>query len=617
MKTKTFFLTLLFFICFNQTWSANEALDADTEKQYWEFIKERLFDGENNITSKFQKNIYIQLTTDSKEDSIIVTNLLEELQALIPNKNIGYCNSSNPFSEIDVAYELIFLSINKNPINSNGHIKRSTNINGNQIFYSGFKGISQPEIYYQTIHIQRNDTISFGERKRYIEYAVLRSLCTIKGDPGSAKTFFENAVFNDFSYEPHNTEFSEVDKFLLQKLYADDFLEQFKHHLVGNYSRKYYRAFLYKHEYQSIKIFLAVLIILLAIALSYKTIIFRTYKRKFVGYITIALLVGATANVIHLVFQLVANTGVYFDRFNSNLMIAGELLILPVIAAIILFGVEYLFIRPSMSFTKKTFFRMISIFVILNIPPIILKLIVPTRFNTAGIISFITFSLIVASGRGLLLYIKEVGDSTIRKKDFELVKLQELNAKAEIQSLNAKINPHFLYNSLNSIAGLARCNPEKTEQMAIALSDLYKYSTNRFGEQTTSIKKELEMIKSYLKIEKIRFAERLKYSIQVDSDVLEILIPRNIIQPLVENAIKHGIANVEDEGHIELSIQKSHGGIMIKVFDNGPAFPEGLVSGFGLQSIQDIIKLHYKGKAQLSWQNEPKKMVILEINSML
>ena len=70
------------------------------------------------------------------------------------------------------------------------------------------------------------------------------------------------------------------------------------------------------------------------------------------------------------------------------------------------------------------------------------------------------------------------------------------------------------------------------------------------------------------------------------------------------------------EGQIELSIQKSHGGIMIKVFDNGPAFPEGLVSGFGLNSIQDIIKLHYKGKAQLSWQNEPKKMVILEINSM-
>lgn len=613
MKTKIIFSALLSIIFFTQAWSANNALDIETEKQYWKFIKERLFDGQNDIASKFQKNIYIHLVSESKFDSVIINDLLKDLQKLIPNKKIGYCKSLTQNSEIDITKEVIILRINKNPINLDRYVRRSANFNGNQIFYDGFKGIYQSDIFMQQIHIQFNDSINFGERKRYIEFAVLRSLCTIKGNPIEANTFFPKAVFNDFDYEPYDTEFSEVDKFLLQKLYAEDFQEQFKDYLVGHYSRAYYRAFLFTEQYQSIKTLLAVLIILLVIAISYKKVIFRNYKRKFIGYLIIAMLIGTTAIVIHLVLQHVANVGVYL--LDTNLIIAGGLLILSAITAAVLFGVEYLFIRPNMSFNKKTFLRIVFIFAIASIPSIVLKLTVP-EFGTARMINLITFSLVLAIGRGFLLYIKEVGDSTIRKKDFELIKLKALNTNAEMQSLSAKINPHFLYNALNSIAGLARTNPDKTEQMAIAMSDLYKYSTNRFSEQTTSIQKELEMVKSYLEIEEIRFAERLKYSIHVDSDVLETSIPRNIIQPLVENAIKHGIAHVEDEGKIELSIQKAREGIMIKVCDNGPAFPEGLVSGFGLQSIQDIIKLYYKGKAQLSWQNEPKKMVILEINSM-
>ena len=96
---------------------------------------------------------------------------------------------------------------------------------------------------------------------------------------------------------------------------------------------------------------------------------------------------------------------------------------------------------------------------------------------------------------------------------------------------------------------------------------------------------------------------------------MNIIVPRFILQPLVENAIKHGISNIEEDGEIKISIQKFQEGIIIRVYDNGPAFPDGLTGGFGLQSIQDILKLYYKGEAELSWQNTPEKMAIVEIKT--
>jgi len=612
MKTKIILFALLLITCFTQAKSSNKEFDPETNKQYWSFIKERLFDGKYSYSSKFQKNIYVYLQTECKDDSIIVTDLLKELQTLIPNKKIGYCRLMFGNEGINTDEEIL-LGINKQRINSNGYVRRSKNINGNQIFYGGFKGVSQPEIYMQQIYIQLNDTINFSERKRYIEYAILRSLCTIKGNPQEAGTFFPNAIFNDFDYEPYGTEFSEVDKFLLKKLYSEDFQEQFKRNLIENYSGSYYRAFLFRDQYQSIKILLAVLIILLVLGLSYKPVIFRNYKRKFISYIVISILIGTTTIVINLVLHYVASEYVLNTSFIGLIDIGGPL-ILSIAIASILYVMEYLFIRSDMSFNKRTLLKIVSFFIIVCIPSIILKITVP-EFSSAMMINFITFGLVFGIGRGFVLYIKEVGDSTIRKKDFEIIKLKELNTNAEMQSLYAKINPHFLYNSLNSIAGLVRSNPDKTEQMAIALSDLYKYATNRAGEQTTTIKTELEMVKSYLEIEKIRFGERLNYTIQVDPEAEVISIPRNILQPLVENAIKHGISNIEEDGEIKISIQKFQEGIIIRVYDNGPAFPDGLTGGFGLQSIQDILKLYYKGEAELSWQNTPEKMAIVEIKT--
>lgn len=128
---------------------------------------------------------------------------------------------------------------------------------------------------------------------------------------------------------------------------------------------------------------------------------------------------------------------------------------------------------------------------------------------------------------------------------------------------------------------------------------------------------EIDMVNSYLEIEKIRFGDRLRFTIDADSALEKHEIPLFLIQPLVENAVKHGISRNEGEGNIVLKISKEQHEIHISVNDNGPNFPEGLVSGHGLQTVFDLLRLTYDEKASLNWTNTPKKMIIITIPETL
>ena len=217
----------------------------------------------------------------------------------------------------------------------------------------------------------------------------------------------------------------------------------------------------------------------------------------------------------------------------------------------------------------------------------------------------------------MLIYLKRFSDNIIKEKDLELSQLKELQTQTALKSLQAHINPHFLYNSLNSIAELVHTDRDKTEQMALSLSDLFRYSINRSSKKSSTLKEEVEMVKNYLEIEKIRFGDQLDYNIEVEHDLENVEIPMFLIQPLIENAVKHGISKTEEKGIIKLKIEKQQHDLHITVYDNGPSFPEGLVSGYGLQMIQDVLSLTYGDQATLSWQNRPEKMIEIVIQKHL
>ena len=115
-------------------------------------------------------------------------------------------------------------------------------------------------------------------------------------------------------------------------------------------------------------------------------------------------------------------------------------------------------------------------------------------------------------------------------------------------------------------------------------------------------------------IEQTRFGDRLEFVINVEDELLQEEIPMFLLQPLVENAVKHGISKIEDKGVIKLNILKTDKNLEIEVTDNGPDFPEGLVSGHGLQTVYDLLRLSYGDKAALKWKNTPQKSICILID---
>ncbi len=202
----------------------------------------------------------------------------------------------------------------------------------------------------------------------------------------------------------------------------------------------------------------------------------------------------------------------------------------------------------------------------------------------------------------------------ITEQELQLSELEKSKTKAELEALQAKINPHFLYNSLNSIASLVHIDPDKAEQMTLLLSKLFRYVTNKKADYFDTLENELEMVATYLEIEQVRFGDRLSFKIIVREESLKSAqVPRFLIQPVVENAIKHGISRIADRGVIEVRVSKEQNVLRIIVHDNGPSFPEPISGGYGLQSIQNKLRLLYKEKAALSLQNLPLKQVIIDL----
>ena len=201
-----------------------------------------------------------------------------------------------------------------------------------------------------------------------------------------------------------------------------------------------------------------------------------------------------------------------------------------------------------------------------------------------------------------------------RAQKVDKSKSEQRYSEAELASLSARVNPHFLYNSLNSIASLASTNSDKTEQMAIALADFYRYSTNRKDEFMVSISEEIETIKAYLYIEKIRFDDLLKYEIEVDDKTEQIKIPRFTLQPLVENAIKYGYNPTKKRIEISIHLDLEEDQILsIRIYDNGPPFEDDISSGYGLSSIRKKLESSFKENYNITFQNQPDKYVQIKI----
>lgn len=240
-----------------------------------------------------------------------------------------------------------------------------------------------------------------------------------------------------------------------------------------------------------------------------------------------------------------------------------------------------------------------------------------TQFMKYAVISSVYLGGAIGLVYAVIDYLDLERNRKFQEKELELSKMRELKAKAELDALHSKVNPHFLYNALNSIADLAVTDGHKARQMTVALADLFRYSINYSDNNFSTIEEELGMAEVYLQIEKIRFEDQLNYSVVVDKELNHLLVPRFVLQPLVENAVKHGLKATGQMTNIKLEVKKEEKGIVMCVADNGPAFPEELNVGYGVKSVYDKLDLLFPGQYEIRFSNVPGKQVSVHVQKMV
>lgn len=172
---------------------------------------------------------------------------------------------------------------------------------------------------------------------------------------------------------------------------------------------------------------------------------------------------------------------------------------------------------------------------------------------------------------------------------------------AQLKMLRYQINPHFLFNTLNSVSALLLDHKnERAEQMIENLSNFLRFSLENTPNVKISLEAEIGIIKEYLDIEEIRFSEKLTTEFEVDKKTLSLLVPSLILQPAIENAIKHAIASMKKNGKITVSSTTTKQNLVLCVSDNGPGFDTAQpMNGIGLANMRERLSVIYGGAANL------------------
>jgi sensor histidine kinase YesM len=203
-------------------------------------------------------------------------------------------------------------------------------------------------------------------------------------------------------------------------------------------------------------------------------------------------------------------------------------------------------------------------------------------------------------GLVILTYYLFVSLTNLSEKNAREAKLESLVKETELKMLRSQINPHFLFNSLNSISSLTVTDPEKARTMVIMLSDFMRYSLSRKDEQPVSLRSEFENLRLYLDIEKVRFGDRLSTLEHIEDSCLEVKIPVMLLQPLFENAVKHGVYESTESVMIVTSAAIKNGYLEITISNNfEPGTSSAKGTGTGLLNVSRRLELFYGNSASV------------------
>jgi len=195
-----------------------------------------------------------------------------------------------------------------------------------------------------------------------------------------------------------------------------------------------------------------------------------------------------------------------------------------------------------------------------------------------------------------------------REREFLTTRLEAQLTQAQLNSLRMQLHPHFLFNTLNSIVGLVRDNRNQTAvNMLVGLSDLLRHTLDHSDRQEVELREEINFIKLYLSIQEMRFSDRLKIEFNIDPATTRAMVPNLILQPLTENALRHGIGRSVDSGLVGISSAVEDGHLRLMVYDDGAGLPEHWQlkgsAGIGLANTAARLEQLYDNDHQLDIRN--------------
>jgi len=193
-------------------------------------------------------------------------------------------------------------------------------------------------------------------------------------------------------------------------------------------------------------------------------------------------------------------------------------------------------------------------------------------------------------------------EEKLHEKEVTEERARKLAAEARLRSLESRIHPHFLFNTLNSISSLIAVNPARAEQIVGRLAALLRASLDTSNQPLIPLRQELAMVESYIDIERVRFGDKLRGSVKVPTELQDAKVPPMSVQSLVENAVKHGITPQSGGGEILVTASAENSGLRIEVRDTGPGFDLAAIpAGHGLDSLVERLDALYGAKARLNF----------------
>jgi sensor histidine kinase YesM len=199
----------------------------------------------------------------------------------------------------------------------------------------------------------------------------------------------------------------------------------------------------------------------------------------------------------------------------------------------------------------------------------------------------------------------------LRTKERDEAEARRIASDAQLASLESRVNPHFFFNTLNSIAALTREDAARAERMTTQLASLMRSSLDQSSTPLVALEQEVQSVRDYLEIEHVRFGHRLRYDIHVNGDAVSVLVPRLALQTIVENSVKYAVSARREGATVSITGQRVNGRLRVEVTDDGPGFNASTIpDGHGLALIRARLSMLFGDEASLTVSSQPGRTTV-------